>query len=112
MQLSITGGINTLLKNTLLNAGSIVKSVQSGFITKAFSGANQTISIDINEVNAEKAIVIMNTEFLNPGYSGSVYYKGAFSFSLDTNKLNVTIQAASSFSSAKSYINWQIIEFY
>lgn len=100
------GGINALL-----NKG-VVKSVQTGFVANAFSGANQTLSVDINAVNVDKSIVIVNTEYFNPGYAGSLVYRGAFSFTLYTNRLDVTIQGANSYNSAKSFINWQIIEFY
>lgn len=55
------GGIDSLLGNALLNAGSMVKSVQRGFTKKSLNSNEETILATINEVNIEKSILICNS---------------------------------------------------
>lgn len=56
------GRIETLLSNALLNAGSVVKSVQRGVVsqTMANSGAQKETAVEISEINPSKSIALVS----------------------------------------------------
>lgn len=97
------GGINTLLENALLNAGSVVKSVQRG-LSNVKINSGQTASVAaINRVNLKKSVLICNFNMYtssNGGYC-AVY--------LDSST-SIKVAADTGYPSIE--IDWQVIEFY
>lgn len=87
----------------MLNAGSIVKSVQRG--VSKFGG--NTLSIDITPVNLEKSILVVI------GISGGAATSNSLSQSTQLTLKEDSIQIKSDRPiSNNAYISWQVIEFY
>ena len=103
------GGIDDLKANALLNAGSVVKSVQYGtFITE--SSTCKDIEIPISSVNPDKIFVLTQTVHNKTRWVLS----GAILISKTNN--SITLKAAGAVNSSenpmKCYHSWQVIEFY
>lgn len=97
------GGINTLLENALLNAGSVVKSVQRGY--SALTGlpsSTKKVTTTINNVNPDKCLVTIDT-------SGSENARMT-NFELTNNTLIIHFDHDPS--RYGLYCSWQITEFY
>ena len=104
------GGIETLLSNALLNAGSVVKSVQRGLRTNVTDGItrNEHFDINISAIDTNKSILI--ADFVSaPNNSIREEY---FSIELQSNKIRVTDVTPTSGSYLQIALSWQVIEFY
>lgn len=95
-------GITTLLNNSLLNAGSVVKSVQRGAVRAEYLPANSKRNINISTVNPSKAVVIGSFNLMD---SDSI----DVSFVLNTTGTNIEVQAGGV--SVRFTFSWQVLEF-
>lgn len=99
------GGINTLLENALLNAGSVVKSVQRGTANITGAYEEKTTNISIGTVNVSKSVLIVNSIVDKVDWGSSS--DNSLCFSLQSGKIVCT-----SFDFVKTWIDWQVVEFY
>ena len=107
--MSITGGILSLLENTLLNAGSVVKSVQSGtFTTK--SSACKDKEISISTVNPNKILVFTQTVHDKTRWVLS----GAILVGKTSDSITLKVAGAADYNenAMTCYHAWQVVEFY
>lgn len=101
------GGIDTLKQNALLNAGSVVKSIQRGVVNldNGTSGSLPPSRIPISTINPDKAIAIISIMgFQWP----SQRYMIAASYTLQANNIVISNLQSNWFAG----ISWQVIEFY
>lgn len=104
------GGIDSLKNNALLNAGSVVKSVQRGYVEFS-SEDNRTISI--STINPDKSILVY-TIFVNGSVitgMGTQTQPAVMNYNLSTNEIKI-IKTRSFASAGYTYVSWQVIEFY
>lgn len=113
------GGIDQIKNNALLNAGSVVKSVQRGAIRKSESiqgGHDSIVSVALSTINPNKSIALIDG--LDASFSKGEYYNANVQpagIVLTSDKLQISIHhyAASSVSAGYALnANWQVIEFY
>lgn len=93
------GGITTLLNNSLLDAGSVVKSVQRG--TYKATEYNITEDIQIAQVNASKCLLLLEV-------TSKSTFTGYHSATLSNDKIAVTFHSLG----VEYLVQWQVIEFY
>lgn len=102
------GGIDTLKQNALLNAGSVVKSIQRGQgTTYSLDKKAERKIASISSVNVDKSILISNFTFRNGG--GSVNNTGMY---LKNNGVYVNRTDDTGYWSYLESYSWQVIEFY
>lgn len=115
---NITGGIETLLSNALLNAGSVVKSVQRGVYNHPNTVSRDKIILDVNisTVNIDKVVILANAgEYItnksdidNSSNSGRMRINN---IALTSNKVSFDVLNPTG-SWLKPSVCWQVIEFY
>lgn len=101
-------GIDALKENALLNAGSVVKSIQRGVVNlnNNTSGSKPPSSISISTINPDKAIAIVSIiGFLWPDLGFQI----SASYTLQANKLVISNLKENWWFAG---ISWQVIEFY
>lgn len=111
-ELSITGGgITTLLNNSLLDAGSVVKSVQRGTISYQEIRNNTTYSIPISQVNPQKSIIV--GQYHNTYKSdGDWTHYAAVGLNNAGTAIDVKIRSTGNDMLFYFGMSWQVIEFY
>ena len=99
------GGIETLLSNALLNAGSVVKSVQRGVMN--LDNQKPTAYTPISTINPDKAVAIVSVI----GHHGGNHftYNLAASYTLQSNRLVISDIDQNDWTAG---VSWQVIEFY
>lgn len=102
---NITGGIDELKENALLNAESVVKSVQRGVMN--LDNQEPTAYTSISTINPDKAVAIVS---VIGHYGGNLYnYNLAASYTLQSNRLVISNIDQNDWTAG---ISWQVIEFY
>ena len=115
------GGINTLLKNALLNAGSVVKSKQEGMIFEMsipYNVTNETkdfLITNIGNVNSQKCI--LNSVFREGNRTNSSGRVMRWSYPIikdDGLYLRISSLEDMNFSGSMDIngLYWSVIEFY
>lgn len=95
---------NTVDTNPLLSAGSVVKSVQRGYLTSINSSGGKVVEIaKINSVDIDKSILLINNLY---SYSSSLYT--ACFFLSDPTTISCYLEKSIYYPS----VAWQVIEFY
>ena len=104
------GGIDELKENALLNAESVVKSVQRGLRTNVTDEItrNEHFDINISAIDTNKSILIADFVSAPNNSIGEEY----FSIELQSNKIRVTDVTPTSGSYLRIALSWQVIEFY
>lgn len=98
-------GIDALKNNALLNAGSVVKSIQRG-VTEMTSQEKMTVTI--SSVDISKSLLIAVPSF---GTSMNNALRWGISSEL-TNSTTITFKNRYSSFAERIQISWQVIEFY
>ena len=106
------GGINTLLNNSLLNAESVVKSVQRGVSTFSFNSGHLYYEIPISAINTSKSILVANIETANLGAGSGGVFPGYVELESGKIKLNHQDGAGGYYTTVDVYFSWQVIEYY
>lgn len=95
------GGIDEIKSNALLSAGSVVKSVQRGYVSSLNISMNAPLTIPISEIDAGKSVLLYtvgNTTNVNVGYS--------------LTNIAIVLTSYAGLNISGSAFSWQIIEFY
>ena len=101
------GTLMAKMNNMLGNAGA-VKSVQRGMVTIT---KNPSVSVSINSINIDKAILFIGVPF----YSYNNEYKTTDSYIATGRLINsntIAIYTDTDSSSTDKYAPWQVVEFY
>lgn len=99
------GGIDALKENALLNAGSVVKSIQRG-VTEMNSQEEMTVTISSVDISKSLLIAV-------PSFGTSMHSSLRWSISSEfTNSTTITFKNRYSDFSEWLEISWQVIEFY
>lgn len=101
------------MKNALLNAGSIVKSIQKGaLVVKSVSDSPTSADISISTVAPEKCFVIIESN-IGVG-SASKFWTESRLKEISENKLTIMIRSCGTVSgyTHDCQVSWQVIEFY
>lgn len=106
------GGITALLNNSLLNAESVVKSVQRGVSTFSFNSGHLYYEIPISAINTSKSILVANIETANLGAGSGGVFPGYVELESGKIKLNHQDGAGGYYTTVDVYFSWQVIEFY
>ena len=105
------GGIESLLSNALLNAGSVVKSIQRGIYTQTNTN-NKTVTVPISQVNAQKSLLIFDKTYyvINASESDNyvIFYEN---ITFELTDTHILISNPNGLQKAYK-LTWQIIEFY
>lgn len=99
------GGIDDLKANALLNAGSVVKSIQRGVMN--LDDQEPTAYTPISTINPDKAVAIVSVI----GHHGGnrFTYNLAASYTLQSNRLVISALTSNTWTAG---VSWQVIEFY
>ena len=99
------GGIDDLKANALLNAGSVVKSIQRGVMN--LDDQEPTAYTPISTINPDKAVAIVSVI----GHHGGNHftYNLAASYTLQSNRLVISALTSNTWTAG---VSWQVIEFY
>ena len=99
------GGIETLLSNALLNAGSVVKSVQRGKTSPLSVATVNSETIPISAINLSKSVLIINymSAYDAIDYLGVELYQ---------NYIHLTMNNPSGNYRDTLVFSWQVVEFY
>lgn len=104
------GGIETLLNNALLNAGSVVKSIQRGVYAQA-STTNKTVTVPISQVNVQKSLLIFDKTYYATGAESDSYITLYERITFELTDTHILISNPDG--AKKAYkLTWQVIEFY
>lgn len=104
------GGIESLLSNALLNAGSVVKSIQRGVYTQA-STNNKTVTVPISQVNVQKSLLIFDKTYYATGAESDNYITLYERITFELTDTHILISNPEG--ARKAYkLTWQVIEFY
>lgn len=92
----------------MLNAGSVVKSVQRGFAKATGVGTTVSKTIQIDAVDINKCIVILNASNTTGGSDIN-----AFISLKELNETSLVVEISNT-NAGTQYVNysWQVIEFY
>ena len=110
---NITGGVNniqeTLSASGLINAGSVVKSVQRGVLT--FLSGSKEQHITISAVNLGKSVLIVDIGGINDSDYDSRYINTMYAYLASST--DITIKTPDDYAGLFHFrASWQVIEFY
>lgn len=108
------GGIDTLKSNALLNAGSVVKSVQRGVVsqTMANSGAQKETAVEISEINPSKSIALVSARSSSNSVCPLSIVKALSATQLTISASTFQGDGFSGNGTNQHTYGWQVIEFY
>ena len=108
------GGIDELKANALLNAGSVVKSVQRGVVsqTMANSGAQKETAVEISEINPSKSIALVSARSSSNSVCPLSIVKALSATQLTISASTFQGDGFSGNGTNQHTYGWQVIEFY